>query len=154
MLATKSAWLLPTGETIYLGDLSHAEVVIKFLTGLFLYDEVLARYCLRDVKRFHMREDYKGMELKDVIEDYAVLCLRWIKIGNAHNYNNNRTVTIANYDTFKEKIIYYSNIGFQVNVILIKVHYYETISQKEYDKLNVRQIIDSGNNDYDAYEKL
>ena len=79
MPTIKSGWLLPTNEIIYLADLSHSEMVIKFLSGLILYDEVLGKYCLRDFKRFLKRSEYVDMVLADAIEDYAVLCLRWKK---------------------------------------------------------------------------
>ena len=153
MPATRSAWILPTEETVYLDELSHSEVVIKFLSGLLLCDEALGKYCLRDFKRFLKRAEYKDLHLSDAIEDYAVLCLRWIKIGNAYKFYNNKTTTIPDYDMFIDKIRYYYNIGFHVNVIPITIHCYETIAQTEYNKLDVKHVISCGNSDYEEYVK-
>jgi hypothetical protein len=151
MPKVKSAWILPTEEVIYLENLSHAEIIVKFLTGLFVKDTVLAKYCLRDFKRFMEREEYIGMKVIDIVEDYAVFCLRWVKIGNAYNFKDNKTMTIANYDAHEEKIKRYNDIGFYVSVLPIKLHCYETIGQAEYQKLNVKEIIKNGNTDYKAY---
>lgn len=151
MPKVKSAWILPTEEVIYLENLSHAEMITKFLTGLFAKDEALAKYCLRDFKRFMESEEYFGMEVIDIVEDYAVFCLRWIKIGNAYDFNNNRTATIANYDTYEEKINHYRNIGLYVNALPIKIHRFATIGEAEYQKINIKEIIKNGNTDYKKY---
>lgn len=143
----KSAWLLPTDETLYLGNMSHSEVIIKFISGLKKQDVILTNYCLQRWKQFRSQERYTNVELRDAIEDYAILCLRWIKIGNAYNYNNNATVTIADYDGNAHKIAYYQNISYQVNIIPISVHYYELLGQRDYDKMNVAEIIASGSCD-------
>lgn len=151
MPTVKSGWLLPTDQFIPLDELSHSQMVIKFLSGLFAHDNLLAQYCLRDFKRFLKRTEYKGLQLIDTVEDYAVLCLRWIKIGNAYNFNNNYTVTLANYDTFANKILHYERIGYHVTAIPITIHCYETIDAHEYEKLDVPAIINSGQIDYDNY---
>ena len=147
----KSGWLLPTDEVIYLGDLSHSEMVIKFLSGLVLCDKALGYYCLRDFKHFLKRAKYEDLHVVDAIEDYAVLCLRWIKLGNAYNYYDNRTTTIANYDMFADKILHYENIGYHVNIIPVEIHCYQTIDQREYEKINVTDVIKMGNVNYDEY---
>lgn len=145
----QSGWLLPTGQVIYLGEFSHSEVVIKFLSGLLCYKEVLGRYCLRDFKRYV--ELNGDLNLSDTIEDYAVFCLRWIKIGNAFNYNDNKTITVANYDSLESVMVHYENIGYQVNRLPIKIHYYEKIELREYKKIVVSDVIQAGNKDYDEY---
>lgn len=143
----KSAWLLPTDEVYHLGNMSHSEVIIKFISGLAKQDVALANYCLQRWKHFRSQAKYTDLQLIDAIEDYAILCLRWIKIGNAYNYNNNATITIADYDGNANKIAHYQNISYQVNIIPISVHYYELLGQRDYDKLNIAEIINSGNYD-------
>lgn len=151
MPKVKSGWLLPTDEVIYLENFSHSEVAIKFLSGLMHYDSILGDCCLKDFKHFLSRPEYEHLDLSDVIEDYAVLCLRWIKLGNAFNYYDNKTTTIANYDTSLDKIWHYKNIGYKVNVIPIEIHCYATIDEKEYENMNVNEIINMGNENYDEY---
>lgn len=147
----QSGWLLPTGQVIYLGELSHSEVVIKFLSGLITYDGTLGRYCLKDFKNFLARPKYEHLDLPDAIEDYAVLCLRWIKLGNAFNFNDNRTVTIAEYDSFSDKVSHYRDIGYEVNAIPIEIHCYSTIDDREYAKMNVKEVMKFGNKNYNEY---
>ena len=151
MPIVKSGWLLPTDQFIPLGELSHSELVIKFLSGLFVHDNLLGQYCFKDFNRFLKRTDYKRLNVADAVEDYAVLCLRWIKIGNAYNFNNNYTVTLANYDTYERKILHYEHIGYHVTAIPIAIHCYETIDAHEYEKLDVETIISSGQTDYQKY---
>lgn len=151
MPKVRSAWILPTEEIIYLENLSHAEMIVKFLSGLFTKDVVLAKYCLKDFKRFLKREEYVGMEAMDIVEDYAVFCLRWAKIGNAYNFKDNKTMTIANYDAHEDKINRYKDIGFYVSVLPIKLHCYETIGQAEYRNINVKEIIKNGDVDCEKY---
>jgi len=144
MPRTMSAWLLPTGEKVFLNSMSHAEVVGRFLTGLLLTEKGLGEYCKRDFLRFLTRENYQSMSLSDAVEDYAVLCLRWIKIGNAYGFNNNNTITIADYDGNQDKIDFYRNVGYHVNVIPITIHCYETISESEYRMINVLEVVKKG----------
>lgn len=144
MPRTQSAWLLPTGEVVKLGIMSHAEVVQKFLTGLLVVDEKLAKFCLNDFKRFLKRDRYQDLHLSEAIEDYAVLCLRWTKIGNAYGFNNNNTITIADYDGNQDKIRHYQDIGYRVNVIPVYIHCYETISESEYKLINFADVIGKG----------
>ena len=141
MPRTVSAWLLPTGQNVPLNGMSHAEVVGRFLTGLLSTEKRLGEYCKKDFLRFLERENYQQMEFSDAVEDYAVLCLRWIKIGNAYGFNNNNTITIADYDGNKDKINFYQAIGYHVNVIPITIHRFETIGESEYRLINVLDVI-------------
>ena len=149
-----SAWLLPTGEMYYLGGLSHAEVVKRFLVGLFEVDEALANYCSRDFKRFAAREEYKSLQLSDVVEDYAVHCLRWIKIGNAYKFNNGETVTAADFDSNKSVIEHYQKIGYCVSVVHVGEHRFATIDDREYAKFDITDVIKKGEKTHEEFEKI
>ena len=52
---------------------------------------------------------------------------------------------------FIDKILYYRNIGYHVIVIPVKIHCYETIDQREYEKMDVSHVISIGSSNYNYY---
>ena len=138
-----SGWILPTSERILLGEKLHSDIVILFMTGLLKVSPTLGNYCLKQLKLF--KSEYPStIDITDLIEDFAVFRMRWIKIGNNRGYNDNMTITIADYDFFASAIHRYQDMGYYVNVVKPPKHTYEVIEQREYEKINVKDVISKG----------
>ena len=144
VLKVETGWILPTGEKILLGNKYHSDIVALFLTGLLEVDPSLGRYCINQLKNY--AKQFPALGTTDIIEDFAVFRLRWIKIGNNRGYNNNMTITIARYDFYAETIKRYQNQGYFVNVVTPPAgHTYEAIEAREYEKLNIQEVLSKGN---------
>ena len=142
-----SGWILPTYERIMLGSKLHSDIVILFLTGLTKVDEILGNYCMRELKNFTEATIYNTNDIKGIVEDFAVLKLKWIKLGNNCNFNNNMTLTIADSDYYNDIIEQYQRRGYIVNLIPYNSSKGSAIELYEYQKLDIKDVISKGSMD-------